>query len=112
MNTFREIVAWLYLLPGLAAVLVCAAHLGKSRWAGVLLGGFLLQTVLSVLYRVATFATGGGVPVSSRGIGAALLVASILGLVANTAIVGGIAGLFLEVRRSSGRDGHGEARDQ
>jgi hypothetical protein len=99
LNILRDIVAWLSLLPSLAGVILCAIYLRRSRWAGVLLGGFALQAILSGFYNVATAFMGGGMPMDSVGVGAALLVASVLALVANGAIVAGVAGLLYELKR-------------
>ena len=104
MSALREIVAWLGLLPSVTGAILCAIHLGRSRWVAVLLGGFVVQTALSAFYRVATSFLGGGIPMSSGGVGLVLLAASMLALVANAAIVGGVAGLLYELNRD-GRSG-------
>lgn len=106
MKALYEAMGWLAVLPSLAGVIVCALWLHRSRWSGVLLGGFLLQTLLCVAYRVATFVMKGGIPESSLDVWIWFASTSALALLANMVVVGGVAGLLYEAgsrkARSSG----------
>ena len=97
----REAVGWLSVLVSMGGLAVCALQLGRVRWAGVLLGGFALQALVSAFYRVFTLLAmraGGG-----RGLGAALSLVSLLGVLGDVAVVVGVAGLLSELRRATSK---------
>jgi hypothetical protein len=99
MRALYEAMGWLAILPSLAGVVVSAVCLRTSWWSGVLLSGFLLQTALSASYRVASMFMSGGIPESSGGVWIWFVATSVLALLANAAIVCGVAGLLREVGR-------------
>lgn len=99
-----EVTGWLAILPSLAGVIVCAVCLNRSWWSKVLLGGFALQTLLPVAYRVASIPIWRGIDASSVGLWIWFVVTSVLTLAANVAIVWGVGGLLQEVgRKTAGR---------
>ena len=93
----REGIGWLHLLAVLAGVLVAAPYLGQSRWVGVLFGGFLVEAVVSMLYRVMGLFLARAIT-SYEAVGAVYLMASLLGLAAQIAIVVGVAGVLAELK--------------
>jgi hypothetical protein len=94
-TVLREALGWLSLLPLLAAVVVCSLHLGRSRWAGVLLAGFAGETAIMAFYRItALFMTRGLMSYSSLAM--LYLAASVFGIVASGVVVVGIWGLLNE----------------
>jgi hypothetical protein len=96
----REAVGWLSVLVSMAGLAVCALQFGRVRWAGVLLAGFALQALVSAFYRALTLlALGAG----GRGLGAALSLVSLLGVLGDVAVVVGVAGLLSELRRAASR---------
>ena len=98
----REAVGWLSVLVALGGFVVCATQLGRVRWAGVLMGGFGLQALVSVFYRF--FSLLASRSTTPPGIGAGLALVSLIGVLGSVAIVVGVAGLLSEARRA-GRPG-------
>lgn len=96
----RDMVGWLSVLPAIAGLIVSVLNLGRSRWVGLLVGGFAVETVVSVFYRLATLMIGRG-SMSATGFGLSFTLASLVGLLANTAIVGGLAGVLSELRAAA-----------
>ena len=96
----RDMVGWLSVLPTLAGLIVSALNLGRSRCVGLLVGGFGVETLVSIFYRIATLMIGRG-SMSTTSIGLTFTLASLVGLLANAAIVGGIAGLLSELRAAA-----------
>ncbi len=99
-TVLRELTGWLHVLLSLAGVIVCALHLGRSRWIWALMGGFGLEAATSVFYRAAMLVMGRG-GMSPTSLGAAFFFASVVGLLGQAAIVGGLAGLLFEGRPGS-----------
>jgi hypothetical protein len=96
----QEIVSGLGVLLALAGLAVCALHLRRSRWVGLLMAGFALEALLSAFYTVAAvalpkIASSGASAMAS--VGAVYLAASLLHLVARGAIVGGVAGALSQL---------------
>lgn len=91
----QELVGWLNVLACLAGVVICALRLGRSRWIGLLMGGFAIETLVAAFFRVITYLLGlsGGL----EHLGAAFAIVSLVGLMGRLAIVGGLAGLLAEV---------------
>ena len=78
----------------LAGAAVCAMYLGRSKFAIVLLGGFVAQATVLLAYRVVPALLGGGY--ASDNVRSVFTVLQLAGLVAQAAIVGGVAGLLME----------------
>ena len=93
----RDAIGWLALLPAFAGCAVSAMYLGRSRWAPVLLAGFGVQTLVLLFYRLAIFMMSQGQ--LAGGIQAAYALASLVGLLAASVIVAGVAGLLAESAR-------------
>ena len=96
----RELVGWLGVLPPLGGAVLCALHLGRSRWAALLTAGFSVETLIVIFYRVVTLAMTRGL-ISQAGVGAAFLLASLMGVAARTTIVAAVAGVLAELARSA-----------
>jgi hypothetical protein len=99
MDTFRimqELVGWVHIVVDLAAVVVCLMHAGRSVWARVLAGGFGLQLLVSIFYRVAGYiwSFSGS---EARTLSALYFMGSLLGLLASAVIVVGLFGLLSQV---------------
>jgi hypothetical protein len=106
-SLLQSAIHWLYLLPPLAGAAFCLTRLGESKWAPLLAGVFLVQAALSLFYRLTTlFGWYGGMYQY------VFLLTSLVGLLAELAIVAGIAGLFwdlaaaAEARRAAARSGN------
>jgi hypothetical protein len=97
MGPIAELVAWLHLVPSVAGLAVSLASLGRSRWAALLAGGFAVEVLVQLFYRVGTLLIGRGT--GSSGIAGGFALASLLGFLAAAAIVVGIAGLLRDARR-------------
>ncbi len=97
----REAVGWLSVLIALGGFVVCATQLGRVRWAGVLVGGFGLQALVSIFYRVFSLFA---MRATTAGIGAGLALVSLIGVLGSVAIVVGVAGLLSEARRAGRPD--------
>lgn len=93
----REAVGWLSVLVSVGGLAVCALQLGRVRWAGVLMGGFALQALVSAFYRLFTLLA---LRAHGAGLGAALALVSLVGVAGDVAIVVGVAGLLAERRRA------------
>jgi hypothetical protein len=98
MGIARDAVGWLGVLLALTGFVVCALHLGRTRWALVLAVGFALQTFVMAFNRLAMSlltrgALGGG------SVETAFLLSSVFGVVGSAAIVGGLAGVLSELKR-------------
>jgi hypothetical protein len=99
-------IGWLTVLPPLAGFILSAFHLSRSRWAAVLVGGFGIQTVVTLFYRVALM-----LPVQHLAGGstqALLALASLIGVGAASVVVAGVAGLLAETKPSPPFTGGGE----
>lgn len=94
----REAVGWLSVLVSVAGLVVCALQLGRLRWAGVLMGGFALEALVSAFYRVFTLLA---LRAGGAGLGAALSLVSLIGVLGHVAIVVGVAGLLADLRRAT-----------
>ena len=100
LTSMQEMLAWFYVLVAAAGAVVSAMSLGRSRWSGLLLGGFVAETTVSLFYRVASVVMR-SVSVGASSLGAAYFLASLVGLAARACVVGGLAGVLSEVPRSS-----------
>lgn len=96
-----EIPAWLSVLVALAGAVVSGLSLGRSRWATVLLGGFVAEATALAFSRVTVLAMRNGV-VGPSGVGIAFAAASLLALAGRGTVVAGIAGVLTELRTASG----------
>jgi hypothetical protein len=99
-TALRELVGWLGVLPPLGGAVLCALHLGRSRWAALLAAGFSVETLIVLFYRVVTLAMIHGL-ISQGSVGSAFLLASLVGLAARTTIVAAVAGLLADLARSA-----------
>jgi hypothetical protein len=97
MDQLFAVVGLLAVLPPLAGAVVSAMHLGRTRWAAVLLAGFATHTVVALFFRLATMLLRSG-SVGSSGIQVAFSVASLVGFLAAALEVVGVAGLLNELR--------------
>src|SRR5687768_15148391 len=88
------IVGWLGMLPSVAGCIVCLRHLERSRWVALLLGAFAFEVALGLIQRVSAMFLGTVVSSSSANIGLIYAGLAALGLLANAAVVVGIAGLL------------------
>ena len=96
----QTLVSWLGVFVAGGGAVLSALHLSRSRWAMVLCGGFAIETVVLVFYRVGTaFARNGIFDV--RMLSAAFLAASVVGLFARAGVVAGAIGVLTEASRSS-----------
>jgi hypothetical protein len=98
----RDFMGWISVLPPLGGAILCAFHLGRSRWAMALTGGFALETLTVLFYRLAMIAVSGQLA-SYQSVGAALLFANLLGLIARTTVVVAVVGLLNELGALKGR---------
>lgn len=85
-------VSVLLLLAGLGVSIV---HIGRTRWALPLAGGFGLQALVSLLYRLMPFVLRSLTPETYQ---VTFLVTSVLSSIAMAAIVAGVAGLLWELK--------------
>lgn len=92
------IITWFGIVPSIAGTVLCLLHLDRSRWVGLLAGGFGFQVVVSIFQRVAPLVIGQAIPASSASLGMVFAIGSALALAANATIVCGIAGLLNELR--------------
>jgi hypothetical protein len=103
LTLLQEVPAWLSLLVAGGGVVVSAIHMGRTRWAVVLLGGFFAETVAMAFSRLAVLGMRHGVTTTTS-VGGALFLASLIGLAGRVAVVGGISGALSELRaRSNGQ---------
>ena len=108
MLTFlQDMPGWLSLLVAVSGVVVSALNLARSRWAPVLLGGFLADTIASIFFRAAALGLRSGALEASK-VGPAFFVASLLGLIGQGTIVAGLAGMFSDLRTGSLGVGKGQ----
>ena len=88
-----QAVGLLHVVVGLAGAVVAGLYLGRSRFAPLLLVGFATEAVVAVAYRVLPMVLGA----AGRGVeswGAMYLVLTLVGVLAQAAIVAGVAGLL------------------
>lgn len=90
-------VGLLSVLLGLAGVVVCALHLGRSRWVLPMLVGFGLEALTAAFYMVAGFFLSRGTA-SYASVGVVYGAASFVGLTGRVAVLCGLAGLLAELR--------------
>src|SRR5262249_47105148 len=92
-----EIPAWLSVLTGVAGVVVSAMNIGRTRWATVLLVGFLAETLSMAFSRLALVVVRQRLTTVAT-LGAAFFLASLIGLAGRVAVVAGVTGLLSELR--------------
>jgi hypothetical protein len=98
LQVLMGLVGVLGILVSVAGAVACGFAIGRTRWALVLMGGFIGEAVTGIFYRImpTVFSyTGGGswqVP---------YLLGSLLGLAAHAAVVAGVAGLLFETKRGA-----------
>ncbi len=97
-----ELLGLVSVLPSIAGIAVAAMHLGRTRWAAVLLAGFGIEAAVGLLVRVAAYLVshqtlGGG------NVQLLFAVAGLVGLVGNVAVVVGIAGVLQDLRAAASR---------
>jgi uncharacterized membrane protein len=104
-NMAQNLMSWLGLLVGVGGVVLTAAYLKRSRWALLLFGGFLVQTVV----RLATQFALPDLATNSRAafprVSLFFLVTNALSVAAYAALVVGVGALLSELSRGrvSGR---------
>jgi hypothetical protein len=108
LTALQEIPAWLSFFVAATGAVVSGLNLGRSRWAPILLGGFVAETIASLFFRAASLGLRSGA-LQTSGIGVAFLVANLLGLIGQGTIVAGLAGMFSDLRRSGPGAGAGQA---
>ena len=101
VTLLQDMPGWLNVLLAATGAVVSGLNLARSRWAPVLLGGFLAETIASLFFRAATLGLRSGALQASR-VGVAFFVASVLGLIGQGAVVAGLAGIFSDLRTSRG----------
>ena len=106
LTSLQEIPAWLSLLVAVGGAVVSGMNLGRSRWAPILLGGFVAEVIASLFFRAATLGLRSGA-LQTSGVGVAFLVGNLLGLIGRGAVVAGLAGMFSDLRRGSSTFGAG-----
>jgi hypothetical protein len=106
MTVLQDIPGWLSLLVAASGAVVSGLNIARSRWAAILLGGFLAETIAAAFFRAATFGLRSGALQASR-VGAAFFVASLLALIGQGTIVAGLAGMFADLRTNSSSVGKG-----
>jgi hypothetical protein len=90
------------ILVALAGAVVCALHLGRSKYVLVLLGGFVVEAAVGAAYVVVPMLMRTGLDPS--GLMTVYSVLRMVGVGAQAAIVAGVAGLLIERRsEASGR---------
>ncbi len=109
MDHVFELVGLVSVLPLLAGAVVSAMHLGRTRWAALLFGGFATATVVSAFVRLASVFLRNGT-FSTSGVALAFTASSIVGFFAMAAVVAGVAGILDELR-SHATARAAEARD-
>jgi hypothetical protein len=94
----QGVVGWLGVLLALTGLVASSLHLGRTRWAMLLAGGFALQTLAMGFTRVVLpmFVRG---TLTGGGLEAAFLLAAVLGVAGSAGLVGGVAGVLAELRR-------------
>lgn len=97
LMAFQEIPAWLGVLVAVSGAVVSGMNLARSRWAPILLGGFVAETLASLFFRAASLGLRSGA-LQTSGVGVAFLVANLLGLIGRGTVVAGLAGMFAELR--------------
>jgi hypothetical protein len=97
ISLLQDIPVWLNVLVAIVGTVVCAVNLGRTRWAAVLAGGFFGETISIAFSRLAVMAVRNGMTTMGS-VAAALFLASMIGLAARAAIVGGVAGLLSDLR--------------
>jgi hypothetical protein len=95
LSSFQEAIGWLHVLVALAAVVVCAVNLQRSRWVLVLLAGFGIEAAVSLVYRAMSLLMARGTLVYAN-VTAIFLLISFVGIVGSATIVGGLAGLLAD----------------
>ncbi|MET0551680.1 MAG: hypothetical protein ABW221_01490 [Vicinamibacteria bacterium] len=98
LQVMMELVGWLGVLVSIAGAVVCAFAIGRTRWALVLLGGFLGEAVTGLFYRIVPRVFG---IVGSGNWQVPYLFGGLLGLLAHAAVVAGVAGLLYERSRNA-----------
>jgi hypothetical protein len=88
--------AWLGVLAVTGAAVVCGLNLGRSRWAGLLMGAFIAEALVMGYFQIAIFLTQRGT-VSAAGLGVVSLLGNLVTLGAHVCIVKGLLGLFSEL---------------
>ncbi len=102
LTMLQEIPAWLGVLVALGGMIACAASVGRTSWATVLVGGFFGEAIAMVFPRLAMWAVRGGI-MTMASIGPALLLSSLIGLAGRVAVVGGVVGLLSDLRSATGQ---------
>jgi hypothetical protein len=103
----QEVFGWLGVLLSATGAVVSGLRLDRSRWAWLLLAGFLAEATVSAFYRLLALAIKSeAMGVSS--VGAASLIASTIGLAGRLAIVCGVSGALADTGRSSRQGPKGE----
>ena len=103
----QEIPAWLSLLVAVGGAVVCGMNLARSRWAPILLGGFVAEVIASLFFRAASLGLRSGAAQTSV-VGVAFLVASLLGLIGRGSVVAGLAGIFADLKSAPSDVGTGQ----
>lgn len=102
LMVLQEIPAWLGVLVAAVGMIACAASIGRTPWAAVLVGGFFGEAIAIAFPRLAVFGVRGGITTMAS-IGPALVVSSLIGLAGRVAVVAGVAGLLSSLRKAADR---------
>jgi hypothetical protein len=98
-----EIVGFVTVLPVLAGAVVSAMHLGRTRWAPVLLAGFGIQGAIGVLVRVATILVNRSGTGGATNLALLFSIAGLIGFAGDAAVIAGVAGVLQELRSAASR---------
>jgi hypothetical protein len=108
-SLLTELPAWLSVLVGVAGIVISAMSIGRTRWATVLLGGFVAETLAMAFSRLALLGVRQGLTTTTT-LGAAFFLASLIGLAGRAAVIAGVAGLLADLRaRPQQQHSSGEA---
>ena len=99
-RVLQELVGWLDVLASVAGVVVCALRLGRSRWIGLLMGGFAVEALVTAFFRLVGLLVGlaGGY----ENLAVAFALVSGVGLLGLVAVVAGLAGVFADAWGGAG----------
>lgn len=100
MILMQQIFAWINVLVAVGGAVISAMNLRRSRWAGLLLGGFVVETAVLMFYSLAALAIRNHL-IAAAHLGAEYLMASVVGIVARASVVVGLAGVLSELSGSS-----------
>ena len=95
----QTLVSWLNVFVAACGAVVCALHLGRSPWVVVLTGGFAVEAVVLVFFRLGVILLRN--PAFGGSITFLFVAASVVGALARVALVVGVAGVLSGLPRPS-----------